>query len=130
MTYEKALNQVVTIVRFRDGDTVEGFIRCGVCGCSRYEVIRLAKIESWEIKSPDRAKALSTARTLTDIYRGRSGPLQLRSHRRDRYGRLIGDIITEGSTLATELVSKGFAWYGVGEPEPATGELVPILHPE
>ena len=118
MKYEKTSLFTFIIHRFRDGDTVEGFLRCGCCRSVSYDTIRIQKIESWEIASPDRAKALETAQYLTSHYRGTSGLLTTRSLRRDIYGRILTDLVIEGSALSLQLVTMGRAWWGVGEPEP------------
>lgn len=118
MRYERAYNNTCTIHRFRDGDTVECFVRCGCCGSVNFECIRLPKIDSWELKSPERHKALLTAQNLTATYRGVSGTLAIQGRARDRYHRIIGDILIDGKALSVQLVERGFAWYGVGEPEP------------
>ena len=118
MTNEKSSLHSFTIARFRDGDTVEGFLSCRCCGSARYETVRLAQIESWEINSDQKARALLTAQELSTRYRGTAGVLTPPNIRRDRYGRIIGDIIIEDSTLAVLLVTAGYAWWGVKEPEP------------
>jgi len=118
MKYERAYNNTCTIHRFRDGDTLECFIRCGCCGAVSHEVIRLPKIDSWELKSPDRHKAIHAAQNLTATYRGVTGTLALQGRTRDRYRRLIADVLIDGEALSIQLVNRGFAWYGVGEPEP------------
>lgn len=107
-----------TIVRFRDGDTVEGFLSCRHCGAGTYETIRLLKIESWEPNGPDRHKAKDIAERCTQIYKGESGILVRRGLRRDKFGRLLNDVIINDEALSVKLVKFGYAWYGVGEPQP------------
>lgn len=118
MIHEKASNHTFTIVRFRDGDTLEGFLSCRCCGRASQECVRLLKIESWEPNGPDRAKALTTADRLTERYRGKAGALIPVNIRRDRYGRILADVIIGDTALALQLVESGDAWWGVGEPEP------------
>ena len=118
MTYEKTSLYSFAIKHFCDGDTVVGYLTCGCCGGVREARIRIPSIESWEIHSPEKARAIETGRLLTDHYRGRSGVLSARKLRRDRYGRYITDIFLEGESLALQLVTQGFAWWGVGEPDP------------
>lgn len=124
MTVEKASLHTFAITRFRDGDTAEGYLTCRCCGSARLDVLRILKVESWEINSADKAKALATAERLTCEYRGQSGILIPANIRRDRYGRILGDIIFGNSALSLQLVTSGAAWWGVGEPEP---EGVPFI---
>ena len=106
------------ISRFRDGDTVEGFLQCRCCrGVSR-DTVRLLKLESWELTSGDRARAITTADQLSNHFRGETGLLSTRTIRRDRYGRILADIIINDKSLALSIVEMGLGWWGVGEPEP------------
>src|SRR5450759_332165 len=118
MTIEKTGTNTFTIVRFRDGDTCEGFIRCRCCQASTYTVIRLAHLESWEPIGRESHKAAETARKLTEQYRGITGILVPPKLRFDRYGRAIADVIIEGGGLTTLIVNAGLGWWGVGKPEP------------
>lgn len=124
-TYEKTSLFTFVIHRFRDGDTVEGFLRCECCRSVSYDTIRIIKIESWEIASADKAKALETAQYLTNYYRGRSSLLTTKSIRRDKYGRILTDLIIDGTALSLQLVETNFAWWGVGEPEPNNSVIPP-----
>jgi endonuclease YncB( thermonuclease family) len=126
MKYEIDSLHTFTITRFRDGDTVEGYLRCRCCGESHQDTVRLLKIESWEIASPDKNKALKTAETLTGIYRGQSGNLVPANIRRDKYHRILADIYFGDSALTVQLVTAGFAWWGVGEPPPGPGSLASV----
>lgn len=121
MTYEKASHHIVTIDHFCDGDTLVGFIECRCCKSVSKKSIRLLKIESWELHSHERAKAIETARTLTNLYRGQSGILTTQNLRTDKHGRILADVIIADRSLALQLVEQKFAWWGVGEPEP--GEM-------
>lgn len=114
-TYETSHQSLFTISRFRDGDTVEGFLVCSCCRCCSQEVVRLPKIESWETQGPERAKAIECARRLTDKFRGVSGHIITKQPTRDRYGRMITDIIIGDMLLSDWIVNNGLAWYGVGE---------------
>jgi endonuclease YncB( thermonuclease family) len=100
----------ITIVRFRDGDTLEGFLECGHCRTVVRAVVRLPFIESWELSGGDSALARTTADKLTDIYRGRSGLLATAKLRRDQHDRVVADVLLEGISLASTLVKLGYAW--------------------
>lgn len=121
--YEKTSRHNFTIVRFRDGDTVEGYLRCHCCGAASYDTLRILAIDSWEPKGPDSHKARDTAEHATKIYRGETGVLTTESIRRDKYGRICADVIINGTALSLQLVKLKLAWWGVGEPEPHPDKL-------
>ena len=114
--YENA--DTFTITRFKDGDTCLGFLKCNHCGTAIEETVRLLKIESWELDSRDCARARTCASALTDMYRGKLCHLSTRSIRRDKYGRILADLIHNGQSIADTIVTAGLGWYGVGEPQP------------
>jgi len=118
MISEKTYSFGVYIARFRDGDTLEGFLRCGCCDASTHVVIRLPSIDSWELDAPERALALEVARSLTATHRGALGVLAAGAIRRDCYGRVIGDVLIDGHSLTMQIVEAGMAWWGVNTPEP------------
>ena len=118
MQYEREYSKRAHIIRFRDGDTLVAFIKCEHCQAVTEEIIRLSNIESWEPIGADSARAKSIATALTETYRGRIGILIPNKERRDRYGRLIADLMIDGELLSNLIVKSGRAWYGVGEPEP------------
>ena len=112
-----------TITRFRDGDTVEGFFECRHCRGVQRGAVRLLKLESWELDSPDRARALATADRLSNHFRGKTGLMSTRSIRRDKYGRILADIYIDDKSLALLIVEMGLGWWGVGKPDPGTISL-------
>lgn len=118
ITDEKALQHRFTITRFRDGDTVEGFLECRHCKATHRECVRILKIESWEPKGVDSARARDTAQQLTERFRGITGTLTSNSLRRDRHGRLLADIIIGDTAISLLIVNLRLAWWGVGEPDP------------
>lgn len=118
ITNEKELHHQFTIKRFRDGDTVEGFITCRCCGASKADVVRLSHVESWEPKGNDSARAAETASKLTSRFKGEAGILDKVNIRRDRYGRIVADVLIDGISLQTAIVAMGLAWWGVGKPNP------------
>jgi hypothetical protein len=114
-----------TIHRFRDGDTLEGYLHCTHCDHIDYVVVRLPHIESWEPKGADSARAARVAEQLTDTYRGEVGTLMSRSRRRDKYGRIIADIRIGDCSLQQLIVDANLAWFGVGRENPGTaGEVI------
>lgn len=118
MKIENEYTKKAHIIRFRDGDTLIAFIECEHCRGLHREVIRLPHIDSYEPIGADSARAKSIAETLTKEYRGRVGFVVPNQVRRDRYGRLIADVLLDGELLSNLLVKSGMSWYGVGRPGP------------
>jgi len=118
MLYERPLHHKFHIARFRDGDTVEGFLECNHCGSIRRDTIRIERIESWEPSGSTRSEARAVAGALTDRFRGACGTLTRNTIRRDNHGRITSDIIIGETAISLLIVSSGMAWWGVGEPKP------------
>ena len=117
-SYEQHYNYKTTIIRFRDGDTLECFLECRHCKSCHKEVIRLLGIESWEPSGRTKSQASHVATLLTEQYRAEVGMLTTNHIRRDRYGRILSDIVLHDTTLTELLVKAGHSWYGVGKPQP------------
>jgi endonuclease YncB( thermonuclease family) len=126
MQFEREYSKRAHIIRFRDGDTVVLFIKCEHCNGIHEEVMRIQNIDSWEPRGPDSEKAAMTAHTLTEKFRGVIGILIPNKLRKDKYGRIIGDLIIDGHLLSNLIVEAGHAWYGVGAVAPADQQQ-PIL---
>lgn len=118
MTVLQELGDRFVIARFRDGDTLEGYLHCTSCGAVQYCVVRLLGIESWEPAGPTKARAQLTAQRLTERYQGTEGMLLLAGRKRDKYARMCADLIVHERSLAAQIVELGEAWHGVGKPEP------------
>lgn len=118
MKFDYEGREFFTISRFRDGDTVEGFRECRSCGSISRDTIRLLRIESWEPNSAEGHRANAAASRLNDRFRGIRGVISTPRIRRDRYGRILADVLLEHSALSILIVEMGLAWYGVGEREP------------
>lgn len=92
-----------------DGDTITARYCCGDTTTPQITV-RLYGIDAPETDQPGGTEA---TRFVTGWLADRS--LLLREHGTDRYGRIIGEILAEGSpavlTLNTELVRRGLAWW-------------------
>lgn len=110
----------VQILRFRDGDTLEALVFCGSCSHGHVEVIRLSDVESYEPVGPDSSRALAIASELTARFKNVEGDFVGNLKRRDKYGRLIGDVIIERELLTAKLVTIGASWYGVGTLAPSS----------
>lgn len=119
MHFEREYSKRAHIIRFRDGDTVLAFVQCEHCNGIHKEVIRIKNIDSWEPSGKDTTKAKAVADTLTTRFRGVIGVLIPNKERRDKYGRLIADMLINGELLSNLIVNSGLAWYGVGADAPA-----------
>jgi len=106
------------ITRFRDGDTVIIHVECVHCGSLFKEILRLQHIESYEPAGETKPMALHVAKVLTERFRGRIGYLIPDKIRRDKYRRIIGDILLDEELLSNLIVQQGLAWYGVGRSNP------------
>jgi len=118
-SYEQHYIYKATILRFRDGDTVECFVECRHCESCHREVIRILNIESWEPVGREAFKASNIATQLTKLYAGQTGWLSTNKLRRDRYHRVLADIVIHDKLLSKELVDQGYSWYGVGKAQPS-----------
>jgi hypothetical protein len=97
------------IVRFADADTVILLIDLGF-GVRIERPVRLTAIESWELDSPDGARALLARDQLNQRYA--TLPVRLIAHTRgpDRFGRIRGDVLLDGKLLSAHIVTLGLAW--------------------
>lgn len=103
--------------RARDGDTVVVLLHIGL-DVWRETAIRLVGIESWELGSENDERANNAA-----MIQNAAHTLKLcyvRASRRglDRYGRLRGDVIIDGRSLAEINVNVGIAWRADRDKEP------------
>lgn len=120
MKIENAYTRDAIIIRFRDGDTAIIAIECSHCHCLTKEVLRFMNIESHEPRGDTAAMAKFTADSFNELYRGKIGKLVPNKTRRDKYGRIIGDILIGDELLSSLLVRTGLSWYGVGAPQPSS----------
>jgi endonuclease YncB( thermonuclease family) len=96
---------------FCDGDTVVVLVHCPCCGAWQKRSVRLRGIDAAELRSPQRAQALSAATKLTEKFAGKVGELFLMQKSSDKYGRLVGDINIVGKQLSDTIVEMGLAYY-------------------
>lgn len=106
------------IVRFVDGDTLLVHTRCPRCAVLHEERVRLLGIDSFEPSGDTASRASHIASLASAHYRGMVGIFSVVAIRRDRYHRVLTDILINGVSLADDLVSRGWAWRGVGTTEP------------
>jgi endonuclease YncB( thermonuclease family) len=99
-----------TIISFADGDTVLVLTECITCGEYKKQYVRLKGIESFELRSSDRPKALAIQQSWTEKYAGKQCELIATQNSSDRYGRVVGDLIIDGFHLTKLLVDSGDAW--------------------
>jgi endonuclease YncB( thermonuclease family) len=100
-----------TILSFADGDTVLVVTECPVCDTYKKQYVRLKNIESYEVRSTEKNKALAIAEKWTTIYAGKKAELITTQNSSDKYGRIVGDIVVDGFHLTDRLVREGDAWY-------------------
>lgn len=98
------------ILRWADGDTVIVLVR-GTFGCWAETYLRLEGIESWELTGPHREKAVLARNALNEQTGGRDCLIHLRSHKHDRFGRLVGSITVGEQDMAKWIVEHGLAWH-------------------
>lgn len=101
----------IEIVSFADGDTVNVFMPCDCAVHSHAIILRIARIDSHEVKSINKNIALYYAKVLSEKYLMARGELILTKKHSDKYGRAVGDILINGELLSKTLVEMGFAWY-------------------
>lgn len=99
------------ILHFADGDTVQIIHECRTCSTWHKRYVRIAGIESPELKGPERAQALEISRKCDELWSLTIGELISKQRGSDRYGRIIGDIGIDGKLLSSMLVDKGFSYY-------------------
>jgi endonuclease YncB( thermonuclease family) len=92
----------VDVVDVTDGDTltVEG-------SAGHTEIVRLWGIDAPETSQPYGSDATAVARKVAD---GKRVDVELIE--RDHYGRVIGRVHVEGTTLGRTLARSGYAWHG------------------
>ncbi len=94
-------SQVYRVVRVLDGDTIE-VLKEG----------RAARVRLYGIDAPERGQPFGSAarRFTADLCFGQH--VLLREHGRDRYGRILADVVLpDGRVLNEELVRAGLAWW-------------------
>ncbi|MDX1442404.1 MAG: thermonuclease family protein [Gammaproteobacteria bacterium] len=91
------------VVGITDGDTVR--VRINTDEGFREEKVRLDQIDAPERGQPFGEKS---RQYLASLVHGRD--ITLRTDGRDRYGRLIGDLLLDGKSMNAEMVRAGYAW--------------------
>jgi endonuclease YncB( thermonuclease family) len=103
-------NIKIDILHFADGDTVFCRVHCNHCGLSRESYIRLAGIESHEPRGSSRIQAREIAERWDKILAGTKAELIPHQSGSDKYGRIVGTILINGTSLAESLIKAGDAW--------------------
>lgn len=99
------------ILHFADGDTVYVASQCDACQCYQNFYVRIKNIDSYELNSDQSAKAQEIAARYTEKYSGRMVELIPTQRNSDKYGRVVGDLLIDGTLLSTILVENSDAWY-------------------
>lgn len=100
-----------TILSFADGDTVRVLTQCPTCNHYKEQYVRLKGIESYEMLSSDKNKAIAIREKWNTLLQNRKAELIATQNSSDKYGRIVGDILIDGFHLTDKLVREGDAWY-------------------
>jgi endonuclease YncB( thermonuclease family) len=73
--------------------------------------VRLKGIESYELASENKWKAVLIAERWTDKYKNVEAELIATQSSSDKYGRIVGSIFIGNVDLASMLVEAGDAWF-------------------
>lgn len=111
LTYRTRERLQCEIISFADGDTVKCRVHCPTCESSKVQYVRLKNIESFEVRSVDKLKAMAIAKKWTAELSGKRAELIVTQNSSDKYGRVVGDILVNGSHLTKLLVDAGDSWY-------------------
>jgi endonuclease YncB( thermonuclease family) len=115
-----------TIIRFADANTVILDVHLGF-GVSLRAYVRLRGIESWELSSSDRARAIAARDALDLRYANTPCTLLTTARGLDRYGRIRGDVMLNGELLTSKIVEAGLAWRDTPRTtRPASGLTPPL----
>jgi len=90
------------VAKVSDGDT----IRVRVAGRRREVRVRLQGIDTPERRQPFGREATELARSLVQ-----DKIVEVRSKKRDRYGRTIGQVFVDGRSLGEAMLAAGLAWH-------------------
>jgi len=102
------------IIKFADGDTVKVILQCNHCGTYRAVYVRLLGIDSYEVKSEHKGRALEIAARYTAKYKGTEVTIIAQRATSDKYARIIGEIYIDKEPLTRLLVKNRDAWYSGG----------------
>ena len=112
-------NHYVThIISIHDGDTFRANVDLGFDVTLRSESCRLANFDAWEINRTRRSVNVTDAEIVKGkaarealvkmVYNGTSITIESVPPVRDKYGRLLVNLIIDGKDVATELRKQGF----------------------
>jgi len=99
-----------TIQHFADGDTVIIAVQCCCKETWHRVTVRIAGIDSWEVKSRDVLKALWVKVELEKKFKYKRGELFCKMVNSDKYGRVVGDIKIEGIMLSEYIINNKLGW--------------------
>lgn len=99
-----------TITKVYDGDTVTAVINLGF-NVSVTEKLRLARINTPEIRGEERPDGLISRDKLRERILGKEVIIRTEKDKKGKYGRYIAEIILEDENLNDWLVTEGLAVY-------------------
>jgi len=97
------------VVSVYDGDTCRADIALGFGVVLANKTIRLANIDTAEIRSKDKETALVARDRLRELILGKEVVLQTIKDRTGKYGRIIGTIYSGGRNINEMLIEEGLA---------------------
>jgi len=109
MGYGPGYHYRATIVSVYDGDTCRADIELGFGVVLKNKTIRLANIDTAEMRGENKQDAHAARDRLTELIQGKEVVLQTIKDRTGKYGRIIGTIYLGGQSVNEMLVSEGLA---------------------
>lgn len=103
--------QVESVIKVIDGDTIDVEIDLGF-GVFVKRRVRLFGIDAPETRTRDKAekaRGKESKKFLSELIENTQEPIFLRSYDLDKYGRVLGEIIIDGTSVSTTMVAEGHA---------------------
>jgi micrococcal nuclease len=97
------------VVSVYDGDSIRCDITLGFGICLHNEPIRLAGINTPEIRGEEREQGLVARDRLRELILGKYIILRTKKDEKGKYGRLLGTIYLDSVDINAQLVSEGLA---------------------
>jgi len=110
-TIANARDYPATVVAVYDGDTITVDIGLGLGVFLKGQRIRLNRIDTPEMRGPDKARGKVSRDYLRSRILGKSVTIQTDKDKTGKFGRLLGEVILDGVNLNDELVRKGLGVY-------------------
>lgn len=99
------------IVGVYDGDTVTADIDLGFNTWRKGEKLRLARIDTPEVRGPEKVEGIKSREWLRARILGKTVTIRTRKDKKGKYGRYIVEIYLDGENINDALVREGRAIY-------------------